>query len=239
MQLSEVISVSGKLLLVEDDAAVALGVQMAVEREGWQVVRAATGPDGLKLAREARPDLVVLDIGLPGMDGLQVCRELRRSSAVPVLFLTARSEELDRVLGLELGGDDYLTKPFSIRELCARVRALHRRSSGRVVEEDRKLSVHNLTIYPERQKVLDGDREIHLTRIEFSLLLTLARRPGWIFSREELLEAVWEGDGQFVMDHVVNVHMRNLREKVERDPARPELILTVRGAGYKLREVGS
>lgn len=226
------------VLLVEDDVDLAYGVQMALEREGWQVLRAATGPDGLAMALKARPDVIILDVGLPGMDGFQVCRELRRTSATPLLFLTARDEELDRVLGLELGGDDYLTKPFSVRELCARVRALHRRSAGQVlVDEERWLKVHDLTIYPERQKVLRGEQEIGLTRTEFDLLLTLARRPGRVFSREELLETVWADQAQFLVDHLVNVHIRNLREKVELDPGAPALILTVRGAGYKLREV--
>lgn len=231
-------AVSARVLLVEDDQDLAYGVAMALNREGLEVDRAATGPEGLKRALESSPDVVVLDIGLPGMDGLQVCREVRRTSAVPILFLTARTEELDRVLGLELGGDDYLTKPFSVRELCARVRALHRRSSGRVLEHgERAITLHGLTIYPERHKVLRGNQEVRLTNTEFILLLTLARRPGRLFSKQELLEAVWEGDGQFVVDHVVNVHIGNLREKLEQDPSRPELILTVRGAGYKLREV--
>ncbi|MHB9145189.1 MAG: response regulator transcription factor [Symbiobacteriia bacterium] len=228
-----------KVLLVEDDADLAFGVQMALERDGWQAARAATGPEGLRLALESAPDVVVLDIGLPQMDGLQVCREVRRTSAVPVLFLTARNEELDKVLGLELGGDDYLTKPFSIRELVARVRALHRRADGRILgDSERHLELHGLTIYPERQKVYRETQEIYLTRTEFNLLLTLARRPGRVFRREELLAAVWEGDGQFVVDHVVNVHLRNLREKLEADPTNPELVLTVRGAGYKFKEVG-
>ena len=210
---------------------------MALTREGFLVTQAATGPEGLHLALEGRPDVVILDIGLPGLDGLQVCRAIRQTSAVPILFLTARAEELDRVMGLELGGDDYLTKPFSIRELCARVRALHRRASGRVLEqEERRLEVHGLTIWPERRKVQRGNEEIRLTNTEFALLLTLARRPGRVFSKQELLEAAWEGQGQFMVDHVVNVHLANLREKIERDPSRPELVLTVRGAGYKLKE---
>lgn len=228
---------SGTVLLVEDDADLAYGVQKALEREGWRVMRASTGPAGLQAATEGAPDVVVLDVGLPGMDGFQVCRELRRSSAVPLLFLTARDEEVDRVLGLELGGDDYLTKPFSVRELCARVRALYRRAAGRVVAGgERRLELHGLTIYPERQKVMRGEHEIYLTRTEFHLLLTLARRPGRIFSREELLQAVWDEQGQFIVDHVVNVHIRNLREKIELDPASPRLVITVRGAGYKLTE---
>lgn len=224
-----------RVLLVEDDQDLAYGVGLALEREGGEVLRAQTGPEGLRVALAASPDVVVLDIGLPGMDGLAVCRELRRFSSVPVLFLTARSEEMDRVMGLELGGDDYLTKPFSIRELCARVRALHRRASGQL--EERKLELHGLTIYPERRKLLRDGEEVRLTGTEFTLLLTLARRPGRVFSKQELLEAVWETDGRFLVDHVVNVHIGNLRDKVERNPSQPELILTVRGAGYKLREV--
>jgi len=229
---------SGTVLLVEDDSDLAYGVQLALEREGWTVNRVASGLEGVRLCHAQNPAVMVLDIGLPGMDGLQVCREIRRSSAVPILFLTARAEELDRVLGLELGGDDYMTKPFSVRELCARVRALHRRSSGRMVEgEERRIQIHGLTIFPERHKVRRGTAEVHLTLTEFNLLLTLARRPGRIFTREELLSAVWEEDGQFVVDHVVNVHIRNLREKLEDNPAQPTLIVTVRGVGYKLKEV--
>jgi len=225
------------VLLVEDEGDLAFGVEMALSRDGWCVTRAATGPEGLQKALREQPDVLILDIGLPGMDGLRVCREVRRSSAVPILFLTARTDEVDRVLGLELGGDDYLTKPFSIRELCARLRALHRRAAGQVTDQgERRLQVHGLTIFPERHKVLRGNEEIRLTNTEFTLLLTLARRPGRVFSREELLEAVWSVDGQFVADHVVSVHMRNLREKLEADPSEPTLILTVRGAGYKLRE---
>lgn len=231
---------SKSVLLIEDDADLAFGVHTALSLDGWQVLRAGSGKEGLAMALAGRPDVVVLDIGLPGMDGFQVCRELRRTSSVPVLFLTARDEEVDRVLGLELGGDDYLTKPFSVRELCARVKALDRRASGRVVsaEEERRLDLHGLSIYPERQLVLRDGSEIYLTRIEFQLLYTLARRPGRIFSREELLQGVWPDQGYFVGDNVVNVHIRNLREKIEHDPANPSLVLTVRGAGYKFREVG-
>lgn len=232
----------GRVLLVEDDADLSYGVALTLEREGWSVMQAATGAEGLRRIADDAPDVVILDIGLPGMDGLAVCREVRRRSAVPILFLTARTDEMDRVLGLELGGDDYLTKPFSIRELCARVRALHRRASGNVVpgagvEAERWISVGGLTIYPERRKVLGRDgAEVHLTNTEFALLLTLARRPGRVFSRQELMEAVWDEGHRYVVDHAVNVHLGHLREKVERDPSRPELILTVRGLGYKLRE---
>jgi DNA-binding response OmpR family regulator len=234
--------VSGRVLLVEDDTDLAYGVSLTLSREGWDVTHAATGPEGLRLIAEAAPEVVILDIGLPEMDGLAVCREARRQSAVPILLLTARSDEMDRVLGLELGGDDYLTKPFSIRELCARVRALHRRAAGGVVAAaadggERRVTVHGLTIYPERRKVLrDDGSEVRLTNTEFALLLTLARRPGRVFSRQELMEAVWEDGHRYVVEHAVNVHLGHLREKVERDPSRPELILTVRGAGFKLRE---
>ncbi|MGE5674358.1 MAG: response regulator transcription factor [Mycobacterium leprae] len=225
------------LLLVEDDQDLAFGVRIALEREGWEVHCAENGRVGLQQALAIQPDVLILDVGLPELDGFALCRELRRSSSVPILFLTARSDELDRVLGLELGGDDYLTKPFSLRELIARVRALHRRASGQVQSEERSIRVHDLVLYPERRKVLRGGQEVYLTNTEFNILLQLARRPGKVFSREQLLEAVWEGNGQFVVDHVVNVHLRNLREKLEADPNRPTLVLTVRGAGYKLREV--
>lgn len=226
------------LLLVEDDRDVADAVVMALEDEGWKVEHAADGLAGLRRAQSGEHDLIILDIRLPGMSGFDICRELRRSSTVPVLFLTARSEELDKVVGLELGGDDYLAKPFGVRELKARVRALLRRAAIRP-EEEKRIRVSDLVIFPERQSVYRGEERIHLTASEFTLLLTMARRPGMVFTREMLMEALWETDRNTGSALTVNAHMRNLRERLCDDAEEPKYIQTVRGVGYKLVEVRS
>jgi len=223
------------LLLVEDDRDVADAVVMALEDEGWKVEHAADGTTGLKRAQSGDHDLIILDVRLPGLNGFDICRELRRSSTVPVLFLTARGEELDKVIGLELGGDDYLAKPFGIRELKARIRALLRRATVRP-EEEKRLRVHDLSIYPERQSVYRGEERLHLTASEFTLLLTMARRPGMVFTREMLMEALWETDRNTGSVLTVNAHMRNLRDRLGDDPDNPRYIQTVRGIGYKLVE---
>jgi len=227
--------VSEHLLLVEDDQDVALAVTMALEDEGWKVEHAPDGTSGLRCALSGDHDLLILDVRLPGMNGFDLCRELRRTSRVPVLFLTARSEEMDKVVGLELGGDDYLAKPFGIHELKARVRALLRRAKPSV-EEERKLRVHDLVILPERQSVYRGEERLHLTNSEYVLLLTLARRPGMVFTRDMLMEALWETDRNTGSALTVNVHIRNLRDRLGDDPDKPRYIATVRGVGYKLME---
>lgn len=226
---------AASLLLVEDDFDVADAVVMALEDEGWQVEHAADGLSGLKRAQSGEHDLVILDVRLPGMNGFDICRELRKSSTVPVLFLTARGEELDKVVGLELGADDYLAKPFGTRELKARVRALLRRAAIRP-EEEKRIRAKDLVIMPERQSVYRGDERIHLTASEFTLLLTLARRPGMVFTREVLMEALWETDRNTGSVLTVNAHMRNLRDRLGDDPDNPKYIQTVRGVGYKFLE---
>jgi DNA-binding response OmpR family regulator len=227
--------VAAYLLLVEDDLDVARAVCLALEDEGWRVEHVATGTAGLKRAASGEHDLVILDVRLPGMSGFDLCRELRRTSSVPVLFLTARGEEMDKVVGLELGGDDYLAKPFSIRELRARVRALLRRTQPQH-EGERRIRAGDLLILPERRSVYRGEERIHLTNSEFELLMAMAQRPGMVFTREMLMDILWQTDRNTGSLLTVNVHIRNLRERLGDDPEHPRYIATIRGVGYKFLE---
>ena len=236
-----------RVLVVEDDLTLLETLEYNLSREGYRVVTAADGLAALEVARAQRPDLVVLDVMLPGMDGFEVCRTLRRETNVPILMLTARADEVDRVVGLEVGADDYLTKPFSMRELLARVKALLRRV--RLIREDAlaalgtgaagdeavpaspRLVFGDLVIDADRREVLLGSESLRLKPKEFELLFFLARHKGMALSRDLLLERVWGyeyGGGS----RTVDVHVRWLREKVEPDPANPERIVTVRGVGY-------
>lgn len=223
------------LLLVEDDLDVARAVTLALEDEGWRVEHIADGSVGLKRATSGEHDLAILDVRLPGLSGFDLCRELRRSSSIPVLFLTARSEEMDKVIGLELGGDDYLAKPFGIRELRARIRALLRRSQPQV-DGERRIRAADLLIWPERRSVYRGEERIHLTNSEYELLVAMAQRPGMVFTREMLMEVLWETDRNTGSLLTVNVHVRNLRDRLGDDPESPRYIATVRGVGYKFLE---
>jgi DNA-binding response OmpR family regulator len=201
------------------------------------VIPARDGEEALQRFAVETVDLVVLDVMLPKLDGIEVCKRLRAESTVPIIMLTARDDEFDKVLGLELGADDYITKPFSIREFRSRVRALLRRAgtSQRPYGTAGTVEVGGLLIDPERRAVrLNGD-SIEVTYVEFELLRTLAASPGRVFSRRALLEAVW-GDAAYREPRTIDVHVRHLREKLERDPSEPDLILTVRGAGYRFRE---
>jgi DNA-binding response OmpR family regulator len=198
------------------------------------VTVAADGAAALTMARDRAPDLLVLDLGLPGMDGLAVARTLRRESSMPIIMLTARVDERDRIAGLELGADDYVTKPFSPRELVARVRAVLRRTRAAAPETD-VVSAVDLTLDVPRMKTTAGGRSIDLTATEFQLLLTLARQPGRIFTRTQLLDAV-RGVAAEPFERAIDAHVKNLRRKLEPDPHRPRYILTVYGVGYKLAE---
>jgi two-component system, OmpR family, response regulator len=227
---------SSTILLVDDEDAVQKLLAYPLERDGFRVVQARDGEEALmQFARES-VDLVVLDVMLPKLDGLEVCKRLRASSTVPIIMLTARDDELDKVLGLELGADDYITKPFSIREFRSRVRALLRRaaipSAGR--EEDETIERDGLRIDVGHRDVHVGERGVQLTYVEFELLRTMAASPGRVFSREMLLQALW-GGSDYREPRTIDVHVRHLREKLEQDPSEPEYILTVRGVGYRFR----
>jgi DNA-binding response OmpR family regulator len=224
------------ILVVEDESAVARGLQYALLQEGWSVALARSGEEALALVEDRAPDLAILDVRLPGMSGFDLCRELRRTRTIPIMMLTARVEEIDKVLGLELGADDYLTKPFSVRELVSRVRALLRRAYGTLATADGRLTqlhVGNLRIDLERRRVFKGERRIDLTATEFELLAYLARHPGIVFTRDQLLRQVWDYENFVGDEKTVNVHIRHLREKIEDQPDDPAHILTVRGVGYK------
>jgi DNA-binding response OmpR family regulator len=229
---------SSTILLVDDEEAVRKVLTFPLERDGYTVVQAADGEEALRRFDDAKIDLVVLDIMLPRLDGLEVCRRLRARSSVPIIMLTARDDELDKVVGLELGADDYITKPFSIREFRSRVRALLRRAKGRrppaAVAEER-IEADGLVIDAPRRAVEVHGEPVAVTYVEFELLRTLASLPGRVFSRRMLLEALW-GSADFRDPRTIDVHVRHLREKLEADSAKPDYILTVRGVGYRFRD---
>lgn len=229
-----------KLLIIEDDKDIAHLVQLHLRDLGCEVDLAHDGMTGLEQARARRYDLIILDLMIPGMDGLQVCQRLRaKPDYIPILMLTAKSSELDRVLGLEVGADDYLTKPFSIRELLARVKALFRRvdalGSQPSGEARKVIQAGDLVIDIERRKVMLQGKSVELTAKEFSLLLQFAQHPGKVYTRSQLLDLVWNY-GHDGYEHTVNSHINRLRAKIERDPTRPDYILTVWGVGYKFIE---
>jgi DNA-binding response OmpR family regulator len=228
---------SSTILLVDDEDSIQKLLTYPLEREGYRVLQARDGEEALTRFASERVDLVVLDIMLPKLDGLEVCKRLRAESEVPIIMLTARDDELDKVLGLELGADDYITKPFSIREFRSRVRALLRRASvvRQVNEGDELITAEGLTIDLSRRVVEVGGERVQLTYVEFELLRILASHPGRVYSRRMLLEALW-GGADYREPRTIDVHVRHLREKLERDPAEPAYILTVRGVGYRFRD---
>jgi DNA-binding response OmpR family regulator len=226
------------ILLVDDEESVQRLLGYPLEREGFRVVQARDGQEALERFAAHQIDLVVLDVMLPRVDGLEVCKRLRAESNVPIIMLTARDDELDKVLGLELGADDYITKPFSIREFRSRVRALLRRAANPprpAPGEDELIAVDGLKIDLARRSVEVGDAPVQLTYVEFELLRTMASHPGRVYSRRMLLEALW-GGADYREPRTIDVHVRHLREKLERDPREPEYILTVRGVGYRFRD---
>jgi DNA-binding response OmpR family regulator len=228
---------SSTILLVDDEDSVQKLLTYPLERDGFRVVQARDGEQALRLFGDERIDLVVLDLMLPKVDGLEVCKRLRAGSDVPIIMLTARGEELDKVLGLELGADDYITKPFSIREFRSRVRALLRRAAlprERPVE-DETIESGELRIDPARRTVELAGEPVQLTYVEFELLKTLAAQPARVFTREMLLRSRW-GDSAYREHRTIDVHVRHLREKLERDAREPEYIFTVRGVGYRFRD---
>jgi DNA-binding response OmpR family regulator len=228
---------SSTILLVDDEDSVQKLLAYPLEREGFRVLQAWDGEEALERFAAEDVDLVVLDLMLPKLDGLEVCKRLRAQSAVPIIMLTARDDELDKVLGLELGADDYITKPFSIHEFRSRVRALLRRAS---VQQQPPagadvLSADGLEIDLARRSVRVREQPVQLTYVEFELLRILASTPGRVYSRRMLLEDLW-GGADYRDPRTIDVHVRHLREKLERDPAEPEFILTVRGVGYRFRD---
>jgi DNA-binding response OmpR family regulator len=208
-----------------------------LERDGYRVVQAHDGEEALRRFDEHAVDLVVLDLMLPKVDGLEVCKQLRARSHVPIIMLTARDDEVDKVLGLELGADDYITKPFSIREFRSRVRAALRRAAApkHDAAESEPISIGALVIDQSRRTVLLEGKPVELTYVEFELLAALASRPGRVYSRQALLVALW-GDSDYRDPRTIDVHVRHLREKLEPTPSEPEYILTVRGVGYRFRD---
>jgi DNA-binding response OmpR family regulator len=223
------------ILIVEDDQHIASLVAMYLEREGFATIVASDGPRALELVRQAGPCFVILDLMLPTIDGWAVCQELRRVSDVPILMLTARDEEFDRVLGLSLGADDYVVKPFSPRELVARVKAILRRVRPATSRAPAVLSCGELTLDRDKRKVTRCGRPVSLTPSEYALLQALMATPGRVFSRQELLDHLYPG-GEAVIDRVIDVHIGKLRQKIEADPATPRYITTVRGIGYQFAE---
>jgi DNA-binding response OmpR family regulator len=222
------------VLVVDDEENLVSLLRGYLEREGFEVSEALDGPSALEAARALAPEVVVLDWMLPGLDGMEVLRELRRFSEAYVILLTARSEEVDKIVGLSTGADDYLTKPFSPGELLARVRAMLRRPRGSSSEprDELPLSFGDLTIDPGHREVRLRGEAVSLTTLEFDLLSVLASRPGFVFSRSRLLERVW-GRNHFGGEHVVDVHVANLRKKIGDEPAKPRYVETVRGVGYR------
>ncbi len=228
-----------RVLVVDDEAAIVELVAYNLNREGFDVLTESDGERGLRRALMEKPDLIVLDVMLPGLSGMDVCRAIRKETDIPVIMLTARKDELDRVLGLELGADDYVTKPFSPRELVARVKAILRRTQ-RIRDKDAAetgdVERHGLRLELDKREAAVDGIPLHLTFTEFELLAILARNPGRAFTRDDLLVRVW-GQDFFGDARTVDVHIRHLREKLQEDPQSPRFIETVRGVGYRLKEL--
>src|SRR5215204_5801910 len=226
-----------RILLVDDEHAVQTLLSFPLRKDGYEVVQAFDGREALARFSEATFDLVVLDVMMPRMDGLEVCRRLRARSSVPIIMLTAKSEEIDKVLGLELGADDYITKPFSMREFRSRVKAALRLAGMAQADEEaeRPIEVLGLRIDPAKRTVTLGGESVATTFVEFEILSALARSPGRVFTRDMLLSRVW-GDSAYRDPRTIDVHIRHLREKIERDAKEPDFIFTVRGVGYRFRD---
>ena len=218
-----------KILVVDDDPAINEMLTIVLEAEGFHTSSVTDGSEAVQAFRSFHPDLILLDLMLPGMNGIDICREIRKESAVPIVMLTAKTDTVDVVLGLESGADDYITKPFKPKELVARIRARLRRTDESPADV---LEVSDLVVDVPQHTVTRGEEEIQLTPLEFDLLVEMARKPNQVHSREELLESVW-GYRNASDTRLVNVHVQRLRSKIEHDPENPEIILTVRGVGYK------
>lgn len=227
---------STRILLIDDEESVQTLLSYPLRKDGYQVTSALDGREALTRFGEGRFDLVILDLMLPKLDGVEVCRQLRRHSQVPIIMLTAKGSETDKVAGLEVGADDYITKPFSMREFRSRVKAALRRSRmAGEAQDEAPIERGELVIDPDRRLVTVRGKEVAVTYVEFEILAALARSPGRVLNRATLLEHVW-GDSEYRDPRTVDVHIRHLRAKLERTPKEPELLLTVRGVGYRFRE---
>jgi DNA-binding response OmpR family regulator len=230
---------SARILLVDDEQSIQTLLSYPLRKEGYQVVQATDGRQALERFEEQPFDLVVLDLMLPKVDGLEVCRQLRGRSSVPIIMLTARSDEIDKVVGLELGADDYITKPFSLREFSSRIKAALRRAemsqAAKLTADEPPLQIHELRLDFGKRSVRIRGGDVELTFVEFEILSALARAPGRVFTRDMLLAQIW-GDSAYRDPRTIDVHIRHLREKIERDPKDPEYLFTVRGVGYRFRD---
>jgi DNA-binding response OmpR family regulator len=228
---------SARILLVDDEQSIQTLLSYPLRKDGYHVTSALDGTEALQRFADGRFDLVILDLMLPRLDGVEVCRQLRSRSQVPIIMLTAKGSETDKVAGLEVGADDYITKPFSMREFRSRVKAALRRSRMSAGEQDDEGVIESgtLTIDFDRRMVTLGEQEIGVTYVEFEILGALARSPGRVLTRETLLEHVW-GDSEYRDPRTVDVHIRHLREKLEQEPKQPEFLFTVRGVGYRFKE---
>ncbi|HEY6760914.1 MAG TPA: response regulator transcription factor [Baekduia sp.] len=229
-----------RILLADDEQSIQTLLSFPLRKDGYEVTTAADGREALARFNEGKFDLVVLDVMMPRMDGLEVCRRIRARNTVPIIMLTAKAEEIDKVLGLELGADDYITKPFSLREFRSRVRAALRRAGMQTQSadpdaEEQPLAVHELEIDPAKRAVRVRDESVELTFVEFEILNALARNPGRVFTRDMLLTRIW-GDSAYRDPRTIDVHIRHLREKLETDAKDPEYLFTVRGVGYRFRD---
>ena len=221
-----------KILVVDDEKLIVDSLRYSLRKEGYEVVIAHDGKEAIEQARKENPDLIVLDLMLPGVDGLEVCRTIRQESIVPIIMLTARGEEMDRVIGLEIGADDYLVKPFSFRELLARIRAALRRAGYAEPSAEEVLVIGDISLDRAGHRVLRGNREVELTRKEYDLLQVLMENAGRVVARNDIIDRVWDTD--WVGDtRTLDVHIRWLREKIEDNPSKPRYIQTVRGVGYR------
>ncbi len=223
-----------KALVVDDEQPLLDALQYALQREGFEVITATDSEQAIQLFNEQNPDLVILDVMLPTRSGFEVCQILRKQSNVPIIMLTARGAEGDRVVGLEIGADDYITKPFSMRELMARIRSVMRRASASSAPVGPVLKAGDLTLDVNQYEARLGDRLLNLSPKEFELLRFLMEHPGQVFSRQTLLDRVW-GEDKYIEERTVDVHIHWLREKIEPNPRKPKYLLTVRGVGYKFR----
>src|SRR4051794_964839 len=231
-----------RILLVDDEQSIQTLLSFPLRKDGYEVVQATDGREALARFSETAFDLVVLDVMLPRVDGLEVCRRMRARSSVPIIMLTAKAEEIDKVLGLELGADDYITKPFSMREFRSRVKAALRRADmarpDGAAEDEPPLEVRDLRIDFAKRTVRVRSEDVQTTFVEFEILSALARRPGRVFTRDMLLTRIW-GDSAYRDPRTVDVHIRHLREKIEQDPKFPEYLYTVRGVGYRFRDTNA